>query len=170
MAEMHEEFIERMSEAYDKHYYVEAAWYCYSIFEQRISRLVAKYIDKCKLCPDRTDDKSASISVRITCLKRVIKAKYGPFYLIDEDLMNRIQKWCEERNNLVHSLVSLDLYRKYDKEFEKLAKNGVPLVFELYDACTDLREQWYLMDEPSIPFPVKNCKCSKKKCINANKI
>lgn len=39
MAEMHEEFIERMSEAYDNQYYVEAVWYCYAIFEQRISRL-----------------------------------------------------------------------------------------------------------------------------------
>lgn len=39
MAEMHEEYIERMSEAYDNQYYVEAVWYCYAIFEQRISRL-----------------------------------------------------------------------------------------------------------------------------------
>ena len=34
MAEMHEEFIERMSEAYDNHYYVEAAWYCYAILSR----------------------------------------------------------------------------------------------------------------------------------------
>lgn len=46
MAEMHEEFINSMYEAYDNHYYVETVWYCYAIFEQRISRLISKYIDK----------------------------------------------------------------------------------------------------------------------------
>ena len=38
MAEMHEEFIERMSVSYDNKYYIETVWYCYSIFEQRINR------------------------------------------------------------------------------------------------------------------------------------
>ena len=33
MAEMHEEFIERMSVSYDNKYYIETVWYCYSIFE-----------------------------------------------------------------------------------------------------------------------------------------
>ena len=58
MAEMHEEFIERMSVSYDNKYYIETVWYCYSIFEQRINRLIAKYIDKCSIAPERTDDKS----------------------------------------------------------------------------------------------------------------
>ena len=75
MSKMHEEFIERMSNSYDNNYYVESVWYCYAIFEQRISRLISKYIDKCPL-PDRTDDKSAAISTRITCLEKLIKAKY----------------------------------------------------------------------------------------------
>ena len=52
MSKMHEEFIERMSNSYDNNYYVESVWYCYAIFEQRISRLISKYIDKCPL-PDR---------------------------------------------------------------------------------------------------------------------
>ncbi len=33
MVEMHEEFIESMSVAYDNKHYVEAVWYCYAIFE-----------------------------------------------------------------------------------------------------------------------------------------
>ena len=60
MAEMHEAFIERMSEAYDNEYYVETVWYCYAIFEQRINRLISKYIDKCPR-PKRTSCDSISI-------------------------------------------------------------------------------------------------------------
>ncbi|MBR3305345.1 MAG: hypothetical protein IKI74_05920 [Christensenellaceae bacterium] len=33
MAVMHEEFIEQMSESYDKGFYVETVWYCYAIIE-----------------------------------------------------------------------------------------------------------------------------------------
>lgn len=170
MAEMHEEFIERMSEAYDNHYYVETVWYCYAIFEQRICRLISKYIDKCTLYPERTDDKTAAISTRIACLKKVITAQYGVFYIVDISLLDHISKWCDDRNVLVHRLISLKHYKKYDEEFKNLADAGVPLVFELYDVCTNLREQWYRMDEPKTPFPVTKCKCNKKKCINAKNI
>lgn len=166
MAEMHEEFIERMSEAYDNKYYVETVWYCYAVFEQRISRLIAKYIDQCTLAPSRNDNKSASISTRITCIKKVIAANYSTFGSIDATLLDRVLDWCEERNELVHGLISLRHYIKYDEEFKKLAEIGVPLVFELYDVCTDFRNRWYISDEPEVPFPVKKCKCNKQKCIN----
>lgn len=165
MAEMHEEFIERMSEAYDNQYYVEAVWYCYAIFEQRISRLIAKYIDQCNR-PDRKDDKSAAISTRISCLQTVIQKNYGVYGSIDVALLDRILKWCKNRNELVHGLISLKHYKKYDEEFKKLAEIGVPLVFELYDVCSDFRNRWYKSDEPSVPLPVEKCRC-KQKCINA---
>ena len=170
MAEMHEEFIERMSEAYDSKYYVEAVWYCYAIFEQRISRLISKYVDHCMLCPERTDDKSAAISIRITCIKNMISAKYCSLDVMDANLFTRINQWCEDRNELVHGLISLKHYKQYDKEFEKLAKEGVPLVFELYDACTDFRNTWYKAASVSGEFPKKKCKCRGKKCINVNAI
>lgn len=166
MAEMHEEFIDKMSNAYDNKHYVETVWYCYAIFEQRINRLISKYIEKCTLSPERTDDKSANISTRITCLKKVINAKYGVFCLLDVNLLEQISKWCEGRNALVHGLISFKHYKKYDEEFENLAKLGVPLVFELYDACTDFRNKWYKSNEPTEPFPVTKCKCKSKKCIN----
>ena len=168
MAEMHEEFIERMSASYDNKYYIETVWYCYSIFEQRINRLIAKYIDKCTLAPDRTDDKSISISTRIKCLKKIINAKYNSFELIDIDLLNRISDWCEKRNELVHSLISLKHYRRFDEEFKNLADSGVPLVFELYDVITTFREHWYLSENSIDDFPVKRCRCQKAKCINAS--
>ena len=120
MAEMHEEFIERMSEAFDNQYYVEAVWYCYAIFEQRISRLIAKCIDQCNLFPNREDEKSAAISTRITCLKKLIKANYGAYGSLDLSLLERISKWCFERNDLVHGLISLNHYKKYDEEVEEV--------------------------------------------------
>lgn len=166
MADMHEEFIERMSEAYDQGFYVESVWYCYAIFEQRISRLISKYIDKCTLFPDRVDEKSAAISTRIICLKKVINAKYGAFSSFDTKLLDRIGKWCDDRNELVHGLVSLKHYLRYDAEFRKLAEAGVPLVFELYDACTNLRNNWYRAEDVQEAFPVNKCRCHNTKCIN----
>ena len=106
--------------------------------------LIAKYIDKCTIAPERTDDKSAAISIRIACLKKLIKAKYNSFELIDIDILNRISDWCKMRNELVHSLISLKHYRRFDEEFKNLADSGVPLVFELYDVITTFRENWYL--------------------------
>ena len=106
--------------------------------------LIAKYIDKCTIAPERTDDKSAAISIRIACLKKIIKAKYNSFELIDIDILNRISDWCKMRNELVHSLISLKHYRRFDEEFKNLADSGVPLVFELYDVITTFRENWYL--------------------------
>ena len=132
--------------------------------------LIAKYIDKCTIAPERTDDKSAAISIRIACLKKIIKAKYNSFELIDIDILNRISDWCKMRNELVHSLISLKHYRRFDEEFKNLADSGVPLVFELYDVITTFRENWYLSENSIDDFPVKKCMCKKSKCVNANKL
>ena len=132
--------------------------------------LIAKYIDKCTIAPERTDDKSAAISIRIACLKKIIKAKYNSFELIDIDILNRISDWCKMRNELVHSLISLKHYRRFDEEFKNLADSGVPLVFELYDVISTFRENWYLSENSIDDFPVKKCMCKKSKCVNANKL
>lgn len=167
MADMHEEFIDRMSTAYDNHFYVETVWYCYAIIEQRISRLISKYIEECNV-PIRTDNRTAAISTRLRCLKEMCRANYGSFSIFDESILEKIGSWCEERNKLVHGLVSLKHYKNYDEEFGKLAEEGVPLVFELYDACTELRNYWYENNNTIIgqDFPMKNCDCKKKQCIN----
>ena len=69
--------------------------------------------------------------------------------------------WCNEWNELVHGLISLKLYNKYNEEFKRLAMAGVPLVFELYDACTDFRNRYYEYDAPTDLFPVKNVRAIK---------
>ena len=170
MAEMHEEYIERMCEAYDNKYYVEAVWFSYAIFEQRISRLISKYIDQCNLFPERTDNKSAAISTRITCIKRMIESKHYGFDAMELTLFCRIKEWCDNRNELVHGLISLRHYKQYEDEFERLAKEGIALVFELYDACTNYRNIWYKINEEPTTFPMKKCNCKSKKCINPNNL
>ena len=60
MVQMHKEFIEKMDDAFEKRRYVETVWYCYAIFEQRTSRLIAKYLDKCPVPHNRKDNKSAA--------------------------------------------------------------------------------------------------------------
>lgn len=170
MAEMHDEFIERLSKAYNNERYIEAVWYCYAIFEQRINRLIAKYIDKCNCTADRTDKKSIAISTRITCIKKVIKADYCAFGLLNEDIFKYISEWCDSRNDLVHGLISLNHYRRFDDEFKELAERGVPLVHELYKECSALRNQWYLIDEPEDTFPVTKCRCKTTKCMNVKSI
>ena len=166
MAQMHKAFIERMDEVFKKERYVETVWYCYAIFEQRISRLIAKYLDKCPVQNDRIDNKSAAISTRIKCTKNLIDARYGAFESFDKNLLENILRWCENRNELVHGLISFEHYKQYDDEFKKLAECGRPLVHELYKAITEFRNSWYVEEAPSIPFPKIKCKCKSKKCIN----
>lgn len=165
MAEMHDIYQERLRMAYEQQNYVETVWLCYAIFEQRVNRLIAKYIDQCPK-KERDNDKTAAITTRMNCIKRLVKEKYGAFDGFDISVIKRVEQWCRVRNDLVHGLVELKHYKKYDKEFEALAKAGVPLVQELYDACTELRNQWYCMDEESAEFPAEKCKCGKTKCMN----
>jgi hypothetical protein len=167
MAQMHDEYIASLSDAYESKKHIEVVWLCYAIFEQRISRLITKYIDNCTV-PERTDKKSAAISTRIKCLQKQIDTKYGAFDGFDSAILTEIQRWCEDRNELVHGLVSLQHYRQYDEEFAELATRGFPLVSSLYDSCTSLRDRWYKSDNPVEEFPMQKCQCKKNKCINPN--
>ena len=103
-------------------------------------------------------------------MKKIIKAKYNSFELIDIDILNRISDWCKMRNELVHSLISLKHYRRFDEEFKNLADSGVPLVFELYDVITTFRENWYLSENSIDEKKKKKCMCKKSKYVNANKL
>lgn len=166
MVQMHKEFIEKMDDAFEKRRYVETVWYCYAIFEQRTSRLIAKYLDKYPVPHNRKDNKSAAISTRIKCIMKLIDARYGTFELFDKNLLENILKWCENRNELVHGLISLKHYKRYDDEFKELAECGRPLVHTLYKEITEFRNSWYVEEEPLSPFPHSKCKCKSKKCIN----
>lgn len=84
-------------------------------------------------------------------------------------MFNEILKWCDKRNNLVHDLVKLDRYKKYDTEFYELATNGISLVKNLYEDISEYRKQWYILPEPVNSFPIFECKCSKRCIYEKNK-
>lgn len=162
MAEMHDEMLKRLETAMDKKRYVEVSWLCYSIMEQRITRMIEKHVE---LCPRlyRASKIPAGISTRITCIKRLINKKYDVYANVDHDLIVSILYWCKNRNALVHSLLSLETYMQYDEEFRKLAETGFPLAIKIYDEATKVRE-WSKEHEFG-EFPLRSCRCKKFKCI-----
>ena len=163
MARMHDEYIHKLNLAIDDKHYVEASWLCYSIFEQRINRLIAKFIQCCPL-QFQKPQKTAAISTRIDCIISLIDQGYPPLQEYDRSLLDEISKWCENRNDNVHDLVNINKYKKYDEIFESLAKEGIILVQRLYSENGKFRDK-YIHSQCFEPFPNgKNCK-RKYRCI-----
>lgn len=163
MARMHDEYIERLEKAVEKKNYIEASWLCYSIIEQRITRMIDKHISFCPRAK-KTKGKPAAISTRISCIKYLIEKNYGGYANLDNSLMSELTTWCNNRNELVHGLVSLEHYKQYDAEFKSLAERGYPLVKRLYVESGKLREWSRKPDSQFGPFPKKKCKCEYR-CI-----
>lgn len=167
MAHMHDDFLNRLEDAMTKEQYVEASWLCYAIFEQRIERIICKHISKCPKGRRGKDDKPVGIATKILCLKKLTKLKYGPYKNFSRELLNKMDDWCKMRNTLIHGLVSLEHYRRYDKEFKSLATSGYPLVHELYKEASKVRE-WCREDNSFDTFPTIKCRCSRR-CIYEEK-
>ena len=163
MAHMHESYIERLHKAIGKAQYVEVSWLCYAIFEQRIARIMSKHISKCPKGKRSLKDHPVSISTKILCLQKLTKLKYGPYQNFDPNLLKEINSWCKKRNDLIHGLVSLEHYKKYDMEFKELATSGVPLVEKLYQEATKVRD-WCRDDNSFDKFPEIKCRCGHR-CV-----
>ena len=163
MAVMHDEYKQKLYTAVNNKRYVEGVWLCYAIFEQRINRLIQKFIDECPV-PPRDDDKTVAITTRIQCIKKLVENKYGGFAGFDSGLLDEILVWCDRRNDLCHALVDLTKYKEYDKLFSDLCNDGVPLVTRLYSEATKIRE-WYKNNNTWPEFPNSKCRCKNKKCI-----
>lgn len=163
MVSMHDEYLTRLNSALQAEMYVEAVWLCYSIFEQRITRLIEKHISYCPR-QKKVKGKPAAISTRIACVQHLIAVEYGGYKSFDSQLLSDILTWCERRNDLVHGLVTLDHYKKYDVEFKQLAHEGEPLVQKLYEEVSKFRK-WYYEVNSFDRFPEFYCRCKKQKCI-----
>ncbi len=163
MAVMHDKFLDNLTSAMAKKQYTEASWLCYAIFEQRIGRIVEKHIKKCQKGRRSKNEKPVSITTKLVCLKKLCKQKYGPYADFDKGLLDEIGVWCKQRNDLIHGLISLEHYKKYDKEFKNLATSGAPLVERLYTEATKVRE-WCRKDNQFEKFPNMKCQCGHR-CI-----
>lgn len=164
MAEMHDKFLDNLKSAMEEAQYIEASWLCYAIFEQRIGRIIEKHLVKCPKGRRGRKEKPVSISTKLLCLEKLCKLKYGPYAEFDKKLLTDISVWCRQRNTLIHGLVSLEHYKKYDKEFENLALSGAPLVAQLYKEATKVCEWCRDKNHQFEKFPEIQCRC-KHRCI-----
>ncbi len=162
MVLMHNEYLSRLEKAMKEENYIEASWLCYAIMEQRVNRLIMKHI---RYCPkkEKTDQYPVSINTRLNCIKNLISKNFNGYGILDLNLFLNISDWCKLRNNLTHSLISLNKYKKYDEEFKNLALNGYELVKKMYDESSKYRIWWYKSDICTEEFP---CGCkNNSKCL-----
>ena len=164
MAEMHDDVLQRIESAISKKQSIEACWLCYSCFESRITRTLEK-VSEC--CTERKcyENHNVGIKTRIECLKRLKRLSYAGTEEFDNQLLGQVLRWCQERNTLVHSLISLNNYYGMDDKFLQLAIKGKPLVETLYQQTTAFRNKYYKVDEmPSFPEKAHDrCRLIKKK-------
>lgn len=156
MAEMHDDVLKRIDEAIKKKRSIEACWLCYACFENRITRTLEKVSVNCSKnkC---SQNPRVGITTRIECLKRLRKAGYPGVEEFDVKLLNSIEKWCRERNTMVHDLINLKNYIGLDYRFLKLAEKGKPLLEELYQKTTQFRNKYYEMESmPALPQETEN--------------
>ena len=165
MARMHDDVLKRIDVAYKNKQYIEVCWLCYACFESRVNRSLSKICSGCSK-PKRADNKVVGITTKLDCYVRLIKSKYPPLCGENLDLVRNIKRWCKERNDLIHGLISLEIYNDADRKFRDLARRGVVLVNEMYDLSGEVRMYYYEAEEiPSFDESVTT-KCGlKSKCI-----
>ena len=160
---MHSDVLQRIESAISNKQSIEACWLCYSCFESRITRTLEK-VSEC--CAERKcyQNNKVGIKTRIECLKRLKKASYAGTESFDNQLLGKITSWCQERNTLVHALVTLNNYYGMDDKFLQLAIKGKPLVDELYNQTTDFRNKYYEIEKlPDFPEKAhEKCRLLKK--------
>ena len=165
MARMHDSMVEKLNDAMEKGEFVEASWLCYAIFEQRITRMIQKHLHKCPKQDRSLSAKNVGIATRLDCIIRLSKQGYGGYSQVDDKVFSKIKKWCRRRNKLVHSLLDINSYKKYDVAFKELAEDGALLVPLVYDEATKIRN--WCNEGNSFPrFPSIKCQCTNQRCIH----
>lgn len=139
---MHDSVLERIEVAYESERYIEVCWLCYACFESRVNRVLEKICSGCSKEQDTTK-RHIGIVTKLECYVRLIKSKYPPLQKEDLQLIRTVKRWCKERNELIHGMVSLKVYNDADKKFENLAERGVALVKRMYGFSADVRDYFY---------------------------
>lgn len=168
--EMHQYFLDRIDNCMKDESYIEASWLIYSCFENRFYRIIEKYRNNCKYCRssskcNKKDKNELAITTKIKCVRRLHdnnvtcisnSFRYGIF--------EEILKWVDERNVLMHELLSLEYYENTDARFKESAEIGIKLLNETYKSCTTFRElfytEGYLFEFPEAAM--EGCPCKPK--------
>ena len=164
MVDMHDDVLYRIETAIRRKQSIEACWLCYACFESRITRTLEKVSESCQERKCYHNNK-VGIATRIDCIKRLKRQCYAGTEHFDIHLLGGIKAWCNDRNKLVHALVTLNNYYGMDKKFLELAKRGKPLVDSLYTQTTAFRNAYYELSEMP-PFPEmvhEKCRLLKEK-------
>ena len=165
MARMHDSMVEKLDSAMKKGEYVEASWLCYAIFEQRVTRIIQKHLHKCPRQHRSEKAKDVGISTRLDCIIKLTKQGYGGYTHVEHKVFSQIKKWCKQRNLLVHSLLDIKSYKKYDEAFKELAEEGYLLVPQVYDEAAKIRN-WCNENNSFPKFPELKCQCRNQRCIH----
>lgn len=161
MVDMHNKYLHDLDNSLKDEKYIEACSLCYSIFEQRVKRLMIKYLNGC--CKEKKKKgPEAGISCRLSCISYLININYNNMGVMDSKVFNKISKWCKKRNSLTHDLVKLNRYKKYEKEYKELALDGKPLVDKIYIECEKYRKIWKKKGKNNKKFINEKCKCETR--------
>ena len=147
--DMHDYFLNRINHAMEHSNYIEASWLIYACFENRYFRTVSKYREYCKYCRSASKcNKKAknelALATKIKCVKRLHENKVPCISeSFDYSIFKDTLKWVDDRNNLMHDLLSLELYENTDGLFKANAEAGLELLLKTYEYCTRFREKFY---------------------------
>lgn len=168
--DMHNFFLHRIDAAMKNENYIEASWLIYSCFENRFFRTLEKYKKDCKYCKGKSwcnnKENRLALTTKIKCVRRLHDNNVT---CISEafryELYKEILDWVDERNGLMHELLSLEFYENTDEMFKKSAEKGKKLLDETYESCTRFRKLFYA-DGYTFNFPEKameGCPCKPRK-------
>lgn len=163
---MHDSVLAWIDKALSSEAYVEACWVAYACFESRVNRIIEKVIGGCPKAQRDSMARPIGITTKIQCLVRLSRTEHPFFEPGDDEILNSVKGWCKKRNDLVHKMVTPELYDASKQEITSLAKQSRTLVIRSYKMATHVRECFYGVDKvPEISeAAVKACSCNKR-CI-----
>lgn len=140
---MHKDFFDKVKEAKDNGYYLEAIFVEYAAMESRLEVMCGLLGLPCNKFLDDVKRKEIIISKRIECLKRVYNQ-----HLLDEypqlrmtnKLWKNLEEWLDKRNRYVHGLFKKpEKYKNRKDNSSTIAERGYEFTDLLYSEVNRLR-------------------------------
>lgn len=169
--DMHDYFLNRINVAMENENYIEASWLIYSCFENRYFRTIEKVKQNCKYCRSKSkcnkkEKNELALATKIKCINRLYENNVECISkAFRSEIFQETLKWIDDRNTLMHELLSLEFYEDTDKRFRKSAEDGIVLLNETYSSCTEFRKLFYT-DGYDFIFPenaMEGCSCKPRK-------